>query len=331
MFSKFYNTHIAQGKSFLIFAAIAAAFLRGYHFLHTEMVIPPAEISGWLWQPLAFLFQDPLYNLIGSTVFTLIIALQVNLLNTKHALIRKKTMLPVGIVLLLFSFLPLQLVMSSAYIGVVVLLIGINNVFSAHEQATNQMIVFKASLYLAFGSLFDPILLIYFPILWICFIRIRSFGFRAFLASLLSIILLYAPVFSYYLLIDGNIDEFTNPLSQAVISGQTFIPLFGYDTIRYVTLGMVALMIIGILLDNSLNGFKNKIRIRVFLAVLSIISIFSVLCVVLLHTDSVLPLYVAFATGSLLIGHFFSLTSSKPLSFVFYILLIFLFAISFLL
>ena len=329
MLFRFYNKNITEGKSFLIFAAIVAVFFRGYHFFNTELILPGVDESGCLWQPLAFLFQNPLYSLIGSTIFMLVIALLINMMNTQHVLIRKKTLLPVGIAILLLSFIPQQLSMSPAYIGVVCILLAVNHLFSAHNEEISQMIVFKSSFYLALGSLFDPVLLFYFPVLWVCFIRIRSFGLKAFFASLFGIVLLYAPVFSYYFLIERNPARFMHPFEHVISTNWAKIPVLEYGLFNYIILGITVFLIVTILLDNSVNGFKNKIRIRVFLAVLSIISIFSVLCVLLLNISSVLPLYVALATGSLLIGHFFSLTSSKAFSVLFFALLIFVCVLGF--
>ncbi len=329
MLSGFYKKQIAEGKGFLVFAIIIAILIRSIHFFKFEGQTLQIEGGGPLWLPLASFFQNPLYSLICSTVFTMIIAFLINLINTQYALIRMKTLLPMGIVIIFFSFLPNHLIMSPAYIGTVALLISLNALFSAHGEEYNQTIVFKATSYLALGALFAPLLLLYLPVLWICFIRIRSFGFKAFLASLLSIIILYVPVFSYFLFIEKSMDVLNAPLSYFSSIDWSQMPVLSYGLLGYITLGVVVILITSILLNNSVNGFKDKIKIRVFLAVLSILCIFSVLCTLLLNTYSFLPLYLALATGSLLVSHLFALTSSKLTPYTFYFLLIFICVISF--
>lgn len=330
MFSNFYNQNIAKGKGFLIFAVIVAVILRGYHFLKAEMILPQSEESGYLFKPLMFLLQEPLYNLIATSIFVGLIAFLLNLINSQHVLIRKKTLLPVGIVILLFSLFPQQLVMTPSYIGLTALLLSVNYLFSAHNQDHSQNSVFKTSFCLILGSLFDPFALIYLPILWICLIRIRSFSFRVFWASLFSLVLIYVPAFTYFFLIERNIDSFTAPFVHIFSTDSTLIPILGYNLLNYILLGLTLVLLIVILLDNSINGFKNKIRIRILLAVLSIIAIASVICIPLLNSQSNLPLYVAIATGSLLLAHFFSLSVNRLTPYIFYILLIFIIVISFL-
>lgn len=331
MSSGFYKKQIAEGKGFLVFAIIIAILIRCIHFFKFEGQTLQIENGGPLWLPFASFFQNPLYSLLCSTLFTLIIAFLINLVNTQYALIRTKTLLPMGLVIILFSFLPNQLIMSPAYIGTVAMLMSLNALFSTHGEEYNQTIVFKASFYLALGALFSPLLLFYLPVLWICFIRIRSFGFKAFLASLFSVIVLYVPVFSFFFFIEKSINIPIEPLISYLSSNDwSLMPVLSYELLDYITLGVVAILVTSILLNNSVNGFKDKIKIRIFLAVLSIICIFSILCVLLLNTNSFLPLYLALATGSLLIAHLFALTSSKLMPYTFYILLIFICIIGFL-
>lgn len=324
MSSNFYNENIVKGKRFLVFAVIVAAILRSYHFIKTDMTLPQSEELGYLFRPLTFLLQEPLYNLIASSIFVGLIAFLINLINSQHVLIRRKTLLPAGIIILLFSLSPQQLVMTPSYIGVVTSLLSINYLFSAHNQDQSQITVFKTSFCLAIGSLFDPFVLIYLPILWISLIRIRSFSFKVFLSSLFSIILLYVPTFTYYFLIERDIDSFTAPFVHLFSTNWTQIPILEYNLENYILLGITVILLIVILLDNSVNGFKNKIRVRVLLAVLSIIAIASVIYIPLLNTQSNLPLYMAMATGSLLIAHLFSLNNSRLTPYMFYILLIFI-------
>lgn len=330
MASVFYKKQVAEGKGFLVFAFFIAFFIRGIHFLRLDEQAFKIDGGGPLWTPFASFFQTPLYSLIGSTVFLVVIAFLINLINTKYVLIRMKTLLPMGIIIILFSFLPNHVIMSPAYIATVAMLLSLNALFSTHGEEHSQTIVFKSTFHLALGALFCPCLLLYLPVLWICFIRIRSFGFKAFLASALSIFVIAVPTFSYFLFIEKDINPLIDTYSHLISFEYAQMPVLHYSLSGYAALAVIIVLTTSILLNNSANGFKDKIKIRIFLAILSIICIFSILFALTLNLDSSLPSYLALATGSLLISHLFALTSNKIIPYMFYILLIFIFILSFL-
>lgn len=303
--------------------------MRVVHFFYYSDHLSADKGIGYLWNPIAPFFETPLYSLIGSSVCVLIIAILINYINEKYVLIRKKTLLPSAIVILALSITPEQMVMSPAYIGVLTMLFVIASLFDAYNSGDAQRVIFLSSFYLGLGSLFEPFLLIYIPVLWICLLRLKSFGIKTLFASVFGLVVVLFPAFSFFFLIKGDANQFVEPLMLFKDFDLMQAPILNYSLFSYLILGVIVVLTFIVLLDNSINSFKNKVKVRIFLAVLSILSIFSMLSVLILNVDTELFLYIALAIGSVLLGHFFALTSHKLIPYTFYILLFFILVVSF--
>ncbi len=324
---KFYDRHIAEGKSFLIFSTFFAVLVRLIYFFHLDASTIPVDEGGVLWTPLAILFSNPLYSLIASALMLIAIASVVNYVNAQHVFIRKRTLLPSAIVILLFSCMPSELTMSPYYIGALSMVVIIGALFESHSANYKQLSACKITFHLMLGSLFAPILLLYLPVVWVCMARVRSLSLKGFLASIFTVVIVYVPVFSYFLF-TNNLDEFYRPFLVLANVDWTTLPVLDYSPVQFTLLGVVLLLYVLILLDNSVNSFKDKIRVRVFSAAVTIIVFFSFVFTLLLNIDSATTLFIGLAAGALQVGHFFSLAEKKITRFLFFGYLFFLIGFS---
>lgn len=323
---QFFDKNIAKGNKFLIFSIVFAIAIRFAYFLKFDLVTIPTLIEGCLWSPIAPLFANPIYSVISSGIALMLIAFITGRINTIHSLIRRKTLLPSSIVILLFSCIPVHMVMSQLYIAVLVVLFVIHILFSGYGATFKQVTAFKAGFYLSFGSLFAPVLLIYFPVLWLCLFKVRCSGLKSFVASVLGFVLIYIPALAYFILTD-SIDGFVESFIRIADVEWLALPVLAYSPIKFIALGLFSLLILTILFDNNINSFKDKIRVRNYLSVLTFLAVFSLLCGVLVNLDAALILSIGLAVSAFLIGHFFSLADTKPVVGVFYVLLLMYFII----
>lgn len=314
---KFYDRHIVEGKGFLIFSVLFAVLVRFVYFFHLDASTIPVDEGGVLWMPLVDFFSNPLYSLVASALMLIVIASVVNYVNAQHVFIRKRTLLPSAIVILSFSCMPSDLAMSPYYVGALSMVAIIGALFESHSASYMQLSACKITFFLILGSLFIPILLLYLPVVWICMARIRGLSIKAFLASVFSVAIVYIPIYSYFLF-TNNLDAFYRPFLAITNVDWASLPVLGYNTIQFVLLGTLLILYVLILLNNSVNSFKDKIRVRIFSATVTIIVLFSLVFTLLLNIDSATTLFIGLAAGSLQVGHFFSLAEKKATKILFF-------------
>lgn len=319
---KFYDRNVAEGKGFLFFAVFFAVLIRLVYYFHFDTSIVVDE-GGYLWAPLASILSNSLYSLLASAVMVVLIAIVINQVNTEHVFIRRRTLLPSAIVILLFSCMPSELAMSPYYIAALSMMLIIGALFEASANHFSQGSACKITFHLALGSLFAPLLILYLPVIWICMIRVRSLSVKAFLASVFTAALVYLPTYCYFLFTD-NLTEFYRPFDNIFYADLDLLPILKYGVSDFVLLGLLLGLYLIIMIDNSINGFKDKIRVRTFSTVLTIIIFFSFLFTILLNVDSETATFIGLAAGALQVAHFFSLAEKKVVKilFVFYLLVL---------
>lgn len=334
MTSRFFNNNIVEGKGFFFFAIAVAVIMKAVYFANSSISFTEDSSIGFFWMPIQPLLQIPVVNLAFSTICIALIVFLINNINTTHVLIRRKTTLPCSIAILLFSCMPSQMAMSPSYIGAIVTLLIINILFKSYAVEEKSSNAFNANFLLVLGSLFSPVLLIYFPILWSCLITMRCFSIRVIFSFLLSVAILYFPIFSYFFILKNDVTDFYQPFLFITDLDWTHLPIFDYNLQDYIVLALVLILTIVILIDNSINSFKDKIRTRAYISALSQIFLFSLLCILLLNVSlySHLILYIALTVGSLSIAHFFALSQNKLILFVFvffFLVLLFKYTLAF--
>lgn len=320
---RFYKNNIAEGKGILIFAIVVASMMRLIFFLSSDETFNIVS-GGYLWTPLVPLFQTPLLSLIGSSVSVALIALLVAQINTTHVLIRRRSVLPPAVAILIFSSHRSFIEMSSAYIGVLCLLFVISILFSVYNITDRPQAAFRTSFMLALGSLFSPVLLFYIPLSWLALMIMRCFSFKSLLASFLGIFCIYFPTFSFYLFAD-QLNVFLSPFYSVASLGQ--LALFSFSNVVWGAIALFVLFFAIVVGDDLINSYKDKIKVRAYLSMLSVIVAVAFAYFVLLNMDTRVNIYIMLGVFSLLYAHFFALVERKGGTILFYFSVILYFSI----
>lgn len=324
---KSYKKNVIEGNGILIFAILFAVLIRIVYFLNFE-TIETGSTNGYLWGALSPFFNNRITSAICSGILTTGLAITSAHINTTHVLIRRKTILPPAIVILLFSSHPVFLYMSSEYISTLLCLLITSILFASYNNETKQITAFKTSFILTLSSFFTPAILIYFPFLWIALTMMRCMNFKAFLASLLGFFILYIPAFSFYFFID-DLNTFLNPFVSISLQQLAHIPSMYLNIAHWIILGFSAILLGIIITDNYINRHKDKIKTRVYLRLLSIVVVFAILVYLFLNINPILNIFFALSAGSLLLSHFFALAEKKITVILFYISVVIYIAICF--
>lgn len=324
-----YKKHVAEGRRIVIFAISFAVLMRFIYFSFFDLSVYHDNESGYLWNLIAPLFENQWISLLSSTACVALIAILVAHINTKYVFIRRKTLLPIAFSVLLFSCHPSFIVMNPGYISALAILLAVLSLFDAYATTQKAIATLRVGSIIALGSLFAPGLLLYFPILWICLTLMRSFNFKAFLASLFGIIVVYFPAFSIYLFI-GKIDLFYAPFTSIKAEDILNPPVFGFGNILWSVLGFCIILMCIVLIYNYMTNYKDKIKTRALVTSLNLIVAFSFLLMLFLNIETVNDLYILLAASILPLSHFFALAQEKWVVFLFYLCLIFYMTVCFL-
>lgn len=319
----FFDKQIVGGKGFLAFSIFVASIVRVLYLFYAEPINNEAT-GAWLWKALVPLFNNQLVSVLVGSIFLAVIALLVHNINVKFTLIRRKTLLPPAIVLLLFSCSPSFLIMSPLCIAVLTVLVVVNDLFEGYNSTTKQRIALRVTFQLSMGSLFVPIILIYIPILWLCLQKVRCFNFKAFLASIFGILLVYIPTTSIFLF-SGEFTLFLEPFISLVSINWAQLPVLNYTPIKYIFIGILLILFFIIAANNHINRHKDKVSTRIYIYNLTNLVFFSILSALLINLNSGSFIAIAFSLGAILLGHFFALTEQKSIIILFFILLALLF------
>lgn len=323
MVSKSYKKNISEGKGLLILAITFAVIMRIADFFFNNGNSGTTE-GGCLWTPLAPLFADHLYSLLASTILVAVIAILLAYINGQYTVIRSRTLLPPAIGLLLFSCSPSFFTISSDYVAAIIILYIIKIFLESYNEINKQQAAFRISFFLAIGSLFSPILIIYIPTIWIGLLIIRCFNFKAFLATIFGFFIIYAPALSYFLLTQ-NIDAFLKPFTNLNLEDLANIPILKYQTTDWIIFGMSILLLIIMFINSYFTSYKDKIRIRAYFRLLGLLISFSLLLFLFLNISTQTNLYITLIIVPFLLSHFLALTHEKWVTYLFYIYILFYF------
>lgn len=323
---RFYRKYIATGNGFLFFAILYAILIRCFYFLNFGAPVT-SNGENYLWDPIADWFNNGYISLACSSIIVAIIALLAAHINNKYLLIRQKTLLPSAFIILLFSSQPSFICMSGEFISALITVFILSMLFASYNIERKQDIAFQASFMLALSSLFSISAIIYLPILWVGMAVMRSFNFRAFLASILGIFIIYFPAFSWFLLTD-QLQDFLNPFTNTFTSNFSTIPILSYNINEWVILACGLLLLLITISDYYINRHKDKIRVRNYFNLLFTLVVYTFIIFLFLNINSYLHLFAIFAAGSFMLSHFFALVETRSGSIFFYFVLLIYLAVS---
>lgn len=324
-----YKKHIAEGRRIVIISVVFAVFIRLIYFFCFDLSTYKYGNESYLWNLIAPLFENNWISFLSSSICVALIAVLLAHINTKYVLIRRKTLLHIALAILLFSCHPAFIVMNPGYISALAILLVISNLFDSYGTTQKAISTLRVSSIIALASLFSPGILLYFPILWICLALMRSFNFKAFLASLFGMIVVYFPAFSFYLF-TNQLNAFFTPFISIKLDNILNVPILSYNYIAWIVVGFSLILACIILINNYMTNYKDKIKIRALITSLNLIALFALILLLFLNIEPANSFYILLVSSVLPLAHFFALAQEKWIIILFYIYIIFYTAACFL-
>ncbi|MDR1809898.1 MAG: hypothetical protein LBR34_05795 [Prevotella sp.] len=319
-----YRKYIAESRSLVYVSTFLVILLRGGFLLTADYRIEDAnDIALALRFP--FLFENPYALFLCSTALTVLIALQLAYLNDKYALIRGKTSLPYVFALLLLSVFPDSVYCISPYVGIIVVLSATHVLFVSYHQARAARQAFYIGFLLGAAGLVFHGLLFYLILFWLGFSMMRSFGFKAFLASLFALGMVCWLKLSYMAYMQG-----TDCLPEKFAYGWSDFDDWGFLAVEKVKSAALAAIyafaVLVVLADSFVNKFNDKMQVRTNLSFLNRLLLFS-LALYLFHIQyKSINLIIALVISGFILAHFFALANRRWKVYFFIVLVALYFA-----
>jgi hypothetical protein len=273
-----------------------------------------------LWVPYSYQFFDgensnilyyPIYKITSgfpflqvllSLIFTLFVAFLVQQINSRYALIKVKSKLPIAIYIIILGGLTFIHTLHPVLFAAIFTLLGINSLFSIFNNPNPQLDIFNAGLFIAIGTLFYFNLIVLLPAFLIAVsILRRERNWREFLIVIIGFAIPIAFAMSYAFFTDQLYDvfiTFRKNIITPVNHFKTNYPLQGF-------LGLLILLTI-------LGSFKmmqqydsRKVSTRKFYLVLFVIFTFSMLSFIFIPATSQEMLVIAVLPVTFLISNLF--------------------------
>ena len=323
MILRSYKKNVAEGLGFVIFSIIFGIIMRGVYFfsIPNPAIYTDGLPGGYLWNLVSPLFSNPIISLLGSTVCVVLIIIILAHINTKYVLIRRKTSLHIAFCILLFSCHPGMIFMNANYISAIFVLAAISRMFGSYSTNRKSKSALEVSFIIALGSMFNLGLILFFPVFWIGLALMRSFGFRAFFASLFSIFCVYLPAYTYFLF-TNQVELFLSPFELVNANTLSQLPILGFEYPDWAIVGFTFFLIVTILVYNYMINYKDKIRVRALVSSLNLIVVFSFIVLLFVNINIGNALYILLAVGTLLLTHFFALAEERWIAYLFYLSII---------
>lgn len=277
--------------------------------------------AGCLWNLIAPLFEDRLVSMLSNLLAVIFIAGLVSFLNSTYVLIREKTALPEAFILLLLSCHPAFLFFSPYLLAMILVIGAAYHLFASYNAVRKPIVCSNIMFEVALASLFIPQILAFCLVFLVGFAMMRNFTFRALLASILTVVLVYVPVVFYYFASD-NTQILVAYLSYFGGENLSSLPLLSFETSNWIIWGLAAGYIILLSVFNYINNYKDKILIRAYINFLGEITIFAIIFYAVLNINVQMNIYVSFFAGSLLLAHFQGLNRTRFALFFFLLSLV---------
>lgn len=237
-------------------------------------------------------------------------------LNNTFGLIRVRASVQTTVYLLLVTASPFIHTLSSGDVAAISLLLAIYYLFGSYQSTTPSKLLFQSALFIGIGSLAFPQLTFFMLPLWIGAFNMKSLTFRSFWASIIGWAFPFWFFFGYAFCTD-RMELFYQPFVEMATFHPIDIDLF--HPWEIVTLLFCAILFICSGIHTLVSSFADKIRTRIYLRFLILLTLFIFLLCILqpIHgVNLISPLLIGI---SILVGHTFALTHSKAsnLFFVF--------------
>lgn len=323
MIRKRFQNKITAGKfTFPVVITIFALLWGLIYFVKPE--IEPTKEGYYYTQLINNLsLNEFLERIINFILYGVIIYILIGINNT-YSLIRTRTTFQACIYSLFIAACPVLQPLQQGALVTIAVCISLYFLFRTYQKNEPTGNIFHSYLFLGLGSLLFPQLIYLFPVWIIGEYNLQSLTPRTFFAGLVGI------SFPYWFLLGhaffyNEMELFYAPFKELI----SFNPV-NFNTIplwELVTVGVVFLITLISIIHYLFNNYQDKIRTRSYLNFLVLLGVILLASLLLQpqHTKTVLPLLLI--CTSILMGHFFALTSSKASNVIFIISIILLIAL----
>lgn len=324
MIRKRFQNIITTGKLTFPVVIIISALLWGViYFVKPE--IQSSEEEEYYFARLISNLQlnEFLGKIINFTLYGIILFILIGINNT-YSLIRTRTTFQACIYSLFIAVCPVLQPLQKEPFVVICVCLSLYFLFRTYQKNEPTGNIFHSYLFLGMGSLLFPQLLYLFPIWIIGGYKFQSLSPRTFFAGLVGI------SFPYWFLLGhaffyNEMQLFYAPFKELVIFAPinlSTLPLW-----ELATLGIIFLITLISIIHYLFNNYQDKIRTRSYLSFIVLLGGILLVSVLLQpqYTRALLP--VLLICTSILMGHFFTLTSSKASNAFFIISLVLLIAL----
>lgn len=272
-----------------------------------DLTIP--ESSYPLWQSAHSLLLPAWSERLASFLIYAVIGYSLIELNNQFAIIRLRASAQTCIYFLLATICPEMHFLYAGDMAAVVFLISIYFLFKSYQQPQPSIYLFYSFLFIGGGSIFFP-QFTFFAILWLIeAYRFRSLNLRSFFAALLGWLLPYWFLMGHAFFYN-QMELFYHPFIE-LASFSSFLDIGALKPWEIATLSYLLVMFIVSAIHCITSGFEDKIRTRTYLQFLINLTFFTFVLILLQPAQCINLLPLLTISISILIGHFFALTSSK--------------------
>ena len=245
----------------------------------------------------------PLIQVLISFIIVLFLAFLIQQINSRYALIKARTKLPIAIYIIIIGGFTSMHTMHPAFFGAIFLLIGIHSLFSIFNNSNTEPEIFNAGLFVALGTLFYFNLIVILPAFLIAIsILRRERKWREYLILIIGFLIPVLFALSYAF--------FTDQLNEILLTFQKNIitPVNHFKT-NYPLQGFLALLVL-LTIIGSLKMMQQydskKVSTRKYYLILFYIFVFSMLSFIFIPATSQEMLVIAVLPVTFLISNLFA-------------------------
>lgn len=290
--------------NYFIYLIIGILFWMGSFWFPNSYQFFDGENNSILYHPIyQVTLGNPFIQVLISLFIVLFIAFLIQQINSRYAIIRVRTKLPIAIYIIIVGGFTSMHTLHPVFFGAVFLLVGIHSLFSIFNNSNPETDIFNAGLFLAVGSLFYFNLIVILPAFLIAVsVLRRERKWREYLILIIGFIIPVLFALSYAFFTDQLNELFLTFLNNIITPVNHF-------KANYALQGFLALLVF-LTIIGSIKMMQQydskKVSIRKYYLVLFIIFIFSMLSFIFVPATSQEMLVIAVLPVTFLISNLFA-------------------------
>lgn len=276
---------------------------------------PKEETTYALWNNIATLAIPNWVNKAICFLLYIIIGYVLIMINNTFGIIRTRASVQTSIYLLLIAACPTIHMLYPGDVATLMLILSLYMLFSTYQHPRPEAYMFNAFLFIGLGSIVFPQLTLFTPILLIGAFKFYALTLRSFCAALIGWafphLFLFGHAFFY-----GQMELFYQPFME--LAAFSPIDFSGLESREIVTLAYCFVLYLVSSIHSLVQSYKDKIRTRVFLRFLILLTFCMFLFIALQPVQHANLLPLLLLGVSILASHMFVLTTNK-ISNIFFI------------